>query len=312
VPYFSLITPAYNREACIGRAVESCLAQAFADFELIVVDDASTDATVAVVESFRDSRIRLIRHATNRGPCPARNAAIRAAEGEWCVMVDSDFALRPNALQVLYDRSRNAPSDVGNLASSCMWDTGDVSPAPPRSMRLLDYCDYLTWMQELSISEKLECVRRSALSEIRYPDSRAWEFEFHLDLACRWRIELSEEILVDVFSDAPNRLTTASDTVAMQRVLADASDKLASFESILDKHGDGLRRCAPRLYNYTVTLTGHHAFLVGNRGRGLRYLAAALRSNPREVSTWAALVVGLLGRRAAAWATVKRRQTSRV
>ena len=67
-PIVSVIIPAYNREQTIGRAIQSVLNQTFQDFELIVVDDGSTDGTRAVVEGFGDPRIRYLHHEGSRNP----------------------------------------------------------------------------------------------------------------------------------------------------------------------------------------------------------------------------------------------------
>ena len=76
----SVIMPAYNSEVYIRESIDSVLAQSFTDFELIVVDDGSTDATASIVESYADNRIRLIRQP-NQGVSVARNTGIEAARG---------------------------------------------------------------------------------------------------------------------------------------------------------------------------------------------------------------------------------------
>jgi glycosyltransferase involved in cell wall biosynthesis len=309
-PLFSLITPVYNRQHSIRRAVDSCLRQTFGDFELIVVDDASTDETGDVVAGYADPRVRLVQHDTNRGPCPARNSAIARARGEWCVMVDSDFELHDHALERLSARIARADDALGNIASSCVWDTGAVSPAPGLPLTRFDHSGYLGWIEELTISEKLDCVRRRVFDDVRFPDSRAWEFEFHLNLSRRWDIEISDEVLVTVFTDQANRLTHAAGAPAVRRVLEDAGDKFTSFRSSLEGHGAALAAHAPRLHAYTLALTAHNAFLTGRRREGLRFITAALRRNPRAISWWGTAAAGLLGRTATAWATVLRRQRS--
>jgi hypothetical protein len=308
VPYFSLILPMYDRAGMIRRAVDSVLAQTDPDFELLVVDDASRDGSTAVVASYGDPRIRLLRHDRNRGPCPARNTAVAAATGEWCVNVDSDFALLPHALERLRARTVAAAADVGNVASSCVWDDGRVSPRPSGPTRVMDFPEFLRWLQAVEVSEKLECIRRAVYAGTRYPDSRAWEFEFHLDLASRWRIELSDEVLVRVHSDAPNRLTADAGPGAVQRVLHDAADKLASFESALAKHGAALSRWAPAVREYLSVLAATHATYLGQRGRAVRHLRNVLRRRPLSRPAWAAASLLVLGRRGAAWATVRRRR----
>lgn len=87
-PAVSVIIPAYNRVHCVAAAVESVFAQTFTDFEIIAVDDGSSDGTHDVLKSFGD-RIRLIRQE-NHGVSSARNTGVRAARGKWVAFLDSD------------------------------------------------------------------------------------------------------------------------------------------------------------------------------------------------------------------------------
>ena len=88
MPQFSVIIPAYNRAALIGRTLDSVLAQPGEPTEVIVVDDGSTDGTQAVVDRYGD-RVTLLRQA-NRGPGAARNLALRHATGDYVAFLDSD------------------------------------------------------------------------------------------------------------------------------------------------------------------------------------------------------------------------------
>jgi glycosyltransferase involved in cell wall biosynthesis len=97
-PLISVIIPAYNVEQFIQVAIESVLQQTVQDFEIIVVDDASPDQSVAVVQSILDPRIRVI-HQKNKGLPGARNAGIRVAQGEYLAFLDADDAWRPEKLQ---------------------------------------------------------------------------------------------------------------------------------------------------------------------------------------------------------------------
>lgn len=104
----SIIVPAYNAEKYIADAIESVLRQTYPYFELIIVDDASTDRTAEVVHSFSDQRIKLIRHASNRGPGAARNTAIEAASGKWMAVLDADDQWKANRLERLVEASLEA------------------------------------------------------------------------------------------------------------------------------------------------------------------------------------------------------------
>ncbi len=97
-PRVSVVIPAYNRESFVGEAIESVLAQTFDDFELLVIDDGSTDRTSDVVRSFRDRRIHLLCHESNRGLPRTRNAGVDAARGDYLAFLDSDDVALPNRL----------------------------------------------------------------------------------------------------------------------------------------------------------------------------------------------------------------------
>lgn len=86
----SVVIPAWNRADTIGRAIAGVLAQTYADIEVVVVDDASTDGTAAAVEALGHPKVRLVRHDRNRGAAAARNSGVRAARGAWVAFQDSD------------------------------------------------------------------------------------------------------------------------------------------------------------------------------------------------------------------------------
>lgn len=93
--------PAFNAERFVGEAIASVLAQTYDDWELIVVDDGSTDGTAAVVDRFDDARIRLHRHGRNRGQGAAWNTAVGLAEGPLVKLLPADDLLVPECLERL-------------------------------------------------------------------------------------------------------------------------------------------------------------------------------------------------------------------
>jgi glycosyltransferase involved in cell wall biosynthesis len=89
-PTVSVVIPTYNRAALIARSIQSVLNQSYADFELIVIDDGSTDETEGVVARFFDLRINYVRLASNAGVSAARNVGIRISKGKFIAFQDSD------------------------------------------------------------------------------------------------------------------------------------------------------------------------------------------------------------------------------
>ena len=93
----SVVIPAYNAAQCIGRAIDSVLAQSFCDYEIIVVNDGSTDDTAGVVSQYGSKVIYI--YQENAGDGPARNAGIAAAKGDWIAFLDADDEWLPDKLK---------------------------------------------------------------------------------------------------------------------------------------------------------------------------------------------------------------------
>lgn len=95
----SIITPTYNCAAFIAETIECVLNQTYSDWELLIIDDCSTDNTKQIVDSFNDSRIKYHCLASNSGAAVARNTALRIARGKWIAFLDSDDLWLPEKLE---------------------------------------------------------------------------------------------------------------------------------------------------------------------------------------------------------------------
>jgi succinoglycan biosynthesis protein ExoO len=113
-PIASIIIPAFNVEDYIQRAIASSLEQTVGNIEVIVVDDASQDATLAVAQAFAatDSRVRVIASAVNQGAAAARNLALDAARGDWIALLDADDWFSPQRLEVLLRKAQEYSADM--------------------------------------------------------------------------------------------------------------------------------------------------------------------------------------------------------
>ncbi len=109
----SVIIPTYNRGHLIRRAIESVLNQTYQDFEIIVVDDGSTDHTRQIVMSFADPRIQFLENDISRGASAARNAALEICKGEYIAFIDDDDEWLPRKLEKQMKAFEIAPHEVG-------------------------------------------------------------------------------------------------------------------------------------------------------------------------------------------------------
>ena len=113
MPVISVITPVYNVDSYLEQCVKSVRSQSFQDWELILIDDGSTDGSAALCDRFaqEDARIR-VQHQTNSGVAVCRNKGIQLAKGEWICYVDSDDWLDSDYLQTLYGNALALKADV--------------------------------------------------------------------------------------------------------------------------------------------------------------------------------------------------------
>lgn len=110
---FSIIVPVFNTEKYIDDCLNSFLNQTFQDFEVICIDDNSSDLSVEKVMSFakKDERIKLIKHRKNKGPGAARNTGMKHAAGKYILFVDSDDWIHRETLEILQEKFENTKLD---------------------------------------------------------------------------------------------------------------------------------------------------------------------------------------------------------
>ena len=123
----SVIIPLYNKEASIATALRGVLAQTYQDLEIVVVDDGSTDGSAAIVETFDDSRIRLIRQA-NAGVSAARNRGIEEAKGEYVAFLDADDEWMPEFLEEIAALIADYPESRARATNYIFNSNGVKSP----------------------------------------------------------------------------------------------------------------------------------------------------------------------------------------
>jgi glycosyltransferase involved in cell wall biosynthesis len=116
-PFFTVVIPTYNRSNLLNRAVSSVLDQTFEDFEIIIVDDHSTDETSSIVKSFSDPRIHYMINNRTKGACGARNTGIFSAKGKWVAFLDDDDIWLPEKLKSQYELSQRASKTVGLICT---------------------------------------------------------------------------------------------------------------------------------------------------------------------------------------------------
>ena len=296
-PLISIVMPCYNRETLIGRAITSCLTQDYSNFEIVVVDDASTDQSMQAVAGFDDPRVRLIPHEINRGVCPARNTGADHARGDWIILLDSDDELLPGAISAVAERVRSATPDVGCVYFRCLKDDGSISPAIDHIVGKLDHAGYLEYIQACTGGSRdlLSCVRRSTFQRVRFPDNHGLEDCYHLDFSAQYASIISPEVIRLYHQDAPNSLVKRTATFHSTRDRQFVRDRGDNIALALARHTPALRRHAPSLLAEYESRLLTLRLLANDRvdaTRALLRLSRYPRQLPKHLAIFA---VGLTG-----------------
>lgn len=144
MPAVSVVIPTYNRAETISRAIDSVLQQTWDDFEIIIVDDGSTDQTEEIVESYSDDRVVYVQFHSNKGANAARNEGVRHASGELVSFLDSDDEFTENHLQRVIGVLSESPSGIGGVyTSQVTLENGEKRHVDAAKQKLTDPSDVI-------------------------------------------------------------------------------------------------------------------------------------------------------------------------
>lgn len=296
MPYFSLVVAAHNRAGIIHRCLNSCLNQSFRDLEVVVVDDASTDHTQAVLSGITDPRLVVVRHSKNRGISPTRRTGVVTSRGAWVVIVDSDWELLPHALNRLHEVTTTVPENIGVVRGRMRWDTGRVTPSfiPDEP---IGYKGRIKWVDAEGGSDALMCTSREVYEQVCYEADRRGiqESLFQLNIAQNTQSLYLEDVLCLQYSDAPNSATRGRSSAHMDNLRRNAPDMLWMYEQTLSLHGEALKKWGPRQYRMLFRGAALESFYMGSRRSGLDYMLQYLRLQPGDIYAWLILGLGVLG-----------------
>lgn len=137
----SIIIPAYNAERTIAEALKSVLSQSYQDFEVIVIDDGSTDKTGAIIDAFamRDNKIKNV-HCKNGGQAMARTKGLSIATGNWILFLDADDSYTPGAFERIMNETKQSPDFV--LFGFNIFSKGKLLRTPNGGNHLMTDDDY--------------------------------------------------------------------------------------------------------------------------------------------------------------------------
>lgn len=272
IPTVSVIIPAYNRAHVVGQAIKSVLQQTYQDFEIIVVDDASTDNTHDVVKGFGDSRIHYLRHVQNYGAPRARNSGAEAAQGNYLAFLDSDDLWYPEFLERQLGLLSALPSTVGMSCCNMMQKVGDRYRVVGPGMRSLTFDENLIHADGICASSFV--IRKDAFQSIEGFDvkfSSFQDFDFLLRMTSKYQI-------VSI-GDALFEYRLGDDSISRNM-----ASKAKGFERIISIYKHDILRLG-LMHRYLFRL-GQYYVLSENLATGRRCWIRALRYKILDAKIW--------------------------
>ena len=206
-PAVSIIIPVFNRAWCLEATLQSIHDQTFQNFEVIVVDDGSTDETQALLRRFAGLRIH--RWEDNRGVSAARNKGIQMARGEWICFLDSDDRWVANKLQVQVDWMQVHPECPASYTDE-IWIRNSVRVNPKNKHRKYSGEIFRHCLPLCIISPSSIMMRASVLEEIGGFDTdlaACEDYDLWLRLASRYRVDFIAEKLIVKVGGHPDQLS---------------------------------------------------------------------------------------------------------
>jgi len=288
-PTVSVIIPTYNRAYLVGRAIQSVLNQTYQDFELITVDDASTDNTENLIKEFqqKDKRIIYLKHEQNEGGSAARNTGIKVSRGKYIAFLDSDDEWFPEKLEKQVDIFKKYSLKLGAVYTGFQYvdikSKKEIKKHIPRKRGNL-YKDLLVKNYIGSTSSlviKRECFEKVGLFDEELPSCQ--DYDMWIRIAKKYDFYCIKESLLK-YQVHNDRISSRIDNVVKGERI------------ILKKYFEQYQK-NPKLYS-------EHCFLLGNRfchlsemREGRRYFFKGIFINPFSMKYYVYLIPSLFGAR---------------
>ncbi len=250
-PFFSIVVPTYNRAHLIDKTIRTILNQEFTDFELIIVDDGSTDHTTSVVNGFTDSRIAYLKKENaERGA--ARNFGCNKSQGKYVNYFDSDDLMYPNHLQVAYQfiQEKNSP-EFFHLGYDFKTSEGLVT----RKVNSLseDTTNQILFDNILSCNGVF--LKRDVAIKFPFDENRvlasAEDWELWIRLICRYPILFNNKITTSVVGHDERSIRT----IAIDKLVARDTylvKQLASDPIVLKRYGKSFSHFVAERYTFIM------------------------------------------------------------
>jgi glycosyltransferase involved in cell wall biosynthesis len=217
-PFLSIIIPLYNKEKFVSATIKSVLTQTYTDFEILIVEDCSTDNSKSIACQFISENVKIIQHEKNKGLSASRNTGIRNANSDYVVFLDADDVLKPNYLEKIFSLIQNFPE--ASIFATNYEEIFEKEKAITTTLSLKKFekdgiiPDFFEAnLQQPLYCQSSLCVRKNAFEKIGFYDETitySEDVDFNIRANTILKLAYSKEILVEVIKFDANQITNCS------------------------------------------------------------------------------------------------------
>lgn len=291
MPFFSVVIPLYNKENFIERTMQSILNQTFQNFEIIVVNDGSTDGSLLVLSKINSDKIKIIQHSKNKGLSAARNTGIQNANTDYIAFLDADDLWKSSYLEKIFSLIKNFPEAKLFATSYQEVYNKDKLIIPALNLKNFNNEGIVSDFFESNLSQPIYCccslcVEKSVFQTIGLYDENITfgeDIDFNIRANLSYKLAYSKKPLVEYIIFSENQITNSN---LKNKTIPnfDSYEGVARNNSALKKYLDFNRYVFAKMYKMENDLKNFNNIKKGihpsSRISGLNYKQSFLLNAP--------------------------------
>lgn len=216
--FFTVIIPLYNKEKYIENAIKSVLNQTFTDFELVIIDDFSSDKSAAIAATFETEKVQLIYHEKNCGLSASRNTGIKKSNSNYITFLDADDLWKPTFLECIFQLIQNFP-EARIFATNYeeVWDAIIKNPCNGSEILPKDFSGYINFFK-INIKQGIYnhgsvCFHKEVFEKVGFYNEKinfSEDLDFNIRANYNFKLAYTNSVQMRYFMQTENQLTQSS------------------------------------------------------------------------------------------------------
>ena len=218
MPFFTVIIPLYNKEKYIENAIKSILNQTFTDFELLIINDCSSDKSVEIASEFISEKVQLIHHEKNSGLAATRNTGIKKATSNYVTFLDADDLWKPHFLEKIFNLIQNFPeSRIFGTNYEEIWEKTIKNPHNGSESLPKDFTGYVNFFK-INLKQGIYnhgsvCLHKEVYEKVGFYNENiqlSQDLDFNIRANFHYKLAYDNSVQMSYFMQTENQLTRSS------------------------------------------------------------------------------------------------------